>query len=206
MNDIIERIDNAIKSKGLTTYRVAKDTGISQASFRDWRQGKAKPKTDKIKVLSDYLGVSVEYLLYGNVKQDKKETTVKDFERIPVLGVVPCGVPIEAIEDIIEYIDVLPGMAKDHFGLYAKGDSMSPEIKDGDILIVKKTPIVESGKIAIVKVNGDDATCKKIIINGGVNLVPLNNEYDPKFFDKEEVENLPVSVVGEVVEIRRRLK
>lgn len=202
MGNVIERIDDLIKSSDKSTYKVSKDTGISQTSFKDWRSGRSNPKTDKIKILADYFGVSVEYLLNGN----NEKPIPTSFSRIPVLGVVPCGVPIEAIEDIIEYIDVLPGMAKDHFGLYAKGDSMSPEIKDGDILIVKKTPVVESGKIAIVKVNGDDATCKKIIINGGVNLVPLNNDYDPKFYDKEEVENLPVSVVGEVVEIRRRLK
>ena len=126
---------------------------------------------------------------------------------IPVLGVVPCGEPIEAIEDIVDWIDVVPSQSKDHFGLIAKGDSMAPYILDGDILIVKQVPIVDSGKIAIVKVNGDDATCKKVLItDAGITLLPLNSTYEPRFISAGDCQQLPVSIVGEVVEIRRRFK
>lgn len=125
--------------------------------------------------------------------------------QIPVLGVVPCGEPIEAIEDVIEWIDVVPSQAKKHFGLIAKGDSMSPYILDGDILIVKYTPEVNSGKIAIVKVNGDEATCKRLVISDtGVMLMPYNPTYEPISFTPQEVEEKPVMIIGEVVEIRRR--
>jgi repressor LexA len=125
--------------------------------------------------------------------------------QIPVLGIVPCGEPIEAIEDIIEWIDVVPSQATGHFGLIAKGDSMAPYILDGDILIVKHGPVVASGKIAIVKVNGDDATCKRLIINdAGITLMPYNPTFQPMIFSPQDVEDKPVIIIGEVVEIRRR--
>ncbi|EFC05620.1 peptidase S24-like protein [Bulleidia extructa W1219] len=134
-----------------------------------------------------------------------KNSTNNFIHQIPVLGVVPCGEPIEAIEDIIEWVDVVPSQTKDHFGLIAKGNSMSPYILDGDILIVKYTPEVNSGKIAIVKVNGDDATCKRLMINdAGITLIPNNPLYKTKIFTPQEVQDKPVSIVGEVVEIRRR--
>ncbi len=127
--------------------------------------------------------------------------------KIPVLGVVPCGEPIEAIEDIIEWIEVVPSQATGHFGLIAKGDSMAPFILDGDILVVKHSPVVDSGKIAIVKVNGDEATCKRLVINGsGLTLVPNNPMYQTLTFSPAEIADKPVTVIGEVVEIRRRFK
>ena len=127
--------------------------------------------------------------------------------QIPVLGVVPCGEPIEAIEDIIEWIEVVPSQATGHFGLIAKGDSMAPFILDGDILVVKHSPVVGSGKIAIVKVNGDEATCKRLVINdAGLTLVPNNPMYQTLTFGPAEIADKPVTVIGEVVEIRRRFK
>ena len=138
-------------------------------------------------------------------KELSNNETEQKNSKVPVLGIVPCGEPIEAIEDIIEWIEVVPSQAKGHFGLIAKGDSMSPYILDGDILIVKYTPEVNSGKIAIVKVNGDEATCKRLIINdAGITLMPYNPTYQPMMFSPQEVEEKPVIIIGEVVEIRRR--
>lgn len=200
-----ERLAIAMEQKGVTAYRTAQETGINQANFTRWASGENEPSSKALRKLSDYLGVSTDYLLHGD--QISRPNEIARILKIPVLGVVPCGVPIEAIEDIIEYIDVVPSMAREHFGLIAKGDSMHPFICSGDILIVKKTPDVQSGKIAIVKVNGDEATCKKLIVHtSGVSLVPLNTNYEPAFYSAQEVESLPVTVIGEVVEIRRRFR
>nr|DAP46975.1 MAG TPA: Repressor protein CI [Caudoviricetes sp.] len=57
-----ERIFELIEEKGLTAYRVSKDTGISQASLADWRKGRSNPKIDKLQKLSEYFGVSIGYL------------------------------------------------------------------------------------------------------------------------------------------------
>ena len=80
---------------------------------------------------------------------------------------------------------------------------MEPRIKEGDVVIVRQQPEVESGDVAIVLVNGDSATCKKVIINdNGITLIPFNPAYEPVFYTAEQVETLPVRIVGKVVELR----
>lgn len=126
---------------------------------------------------------------------------------IPVLGVVRAGLPVEAVENIIDYEEISEEMARqgDFFALQIKGDSMEPKISDGDVVIVRKQPDVESGEIAIVLVNGDEATIKKVQkFTGGINLVPSNPAYDVKTFDNQKIESLPVKIIGKVVELRAK--
>ena len=127
--------------------------------------------------------------------------------RIPVLGKVVAGIPLDAIEDIIDYEEIPHSMAKsgEFFALQIKGDSMEPRIKEGDVVIVRKQPDVESGEVAIVLVNGDEATIKKVQkFNGGINLVPSNPAYEVKTYSKDDIESLPVSIIGKVVELRAK--
>ena len=112
-----------------------------------------------------------------------------------------------AIEDIIDYEEIPHSMAKsgDYFALQIKGDSMEPRIKEGDVVIVRKQPDVESGEVAIVLVNGDEATIKKVQkFNGGINLVPSNPAYEVKTYSNDDIESLPVSIIGKVVELRAK--
>ena len=128
--------------------------------------------------------------------------------RIPLLGSVPAGVPIEAIEDIEEYIDIYPRFVKhgELFALRVQGDSMEPDLRNGDIVIVEKQEFVENGDVAVVRVNGEDVTLKRVkLTNKGLMLIPSNPAYDPVFFDSDQVATLPVTIIGKVIEIRRRL-
>ena len=138
----------------------------------------------------------------------KKEHTsyhAKGF-RIPVLGRVAAGIPIEAIEDIDEWEEIPDAMAKngEYFALRIKGESMSPKLQPGDIVIVKKQNDVDTGDTAIVLVNGNDATVKQIKkTEAGIMLVGLNLEvYQPHFYSNKEIEELPVKIIGKVVESR----
>lgn len=94
----------------------------------------------------------------------------------------------------------------DFFALQVRGDSMLPTLKDGDVVIVKKQPTVDSGDIAIVLVNGNDATVKEIKESpAGITLIGHNVAvYTPRFYSNEEIKNLPVQVLGKVVEMRRK--
>lgn len=198
---MFEIFNDLIIQKGLSLYKVAKDTKLNAQLFYDWKKGRSKPKIDKLQIIADYLGVSVAYL---QGRENEQEESV--IYKIPILGSVPCGIPLDAVEDVLGYIDVTPRLKKDYFGLVAKGNSMHPYIEDGDLLIVHYTPSVESGKIAIIKINGNEATCKKILIGeNGISVVPLNREYNPVFYTKEQVNELPVFIVGEVEEVRRYL-
>lgn len=127
--------------------------------------------------------------------------------KIPVLGSVRAGLPMEAVENILDYEEISEEMARqgDFFALQIKGDSMEPRIKEGDVVIVRKQPDVESGEIAIVLVNGDEATIKKVQkFTGGINLVPSNPTYDVQTFDNHKIESLPVKILGKVVELRAK--
>lgn len=200
-------IKNRRKELGLTLLDIANACGVSEATVSRWESGDiVNMKRSRIAQLAKVLNVSPSLLIHDDYDAlINYNSTAKP--QVPVLGIVPCGEPIEAIEDIIEWIEVVPSQANGHFGLIAKGDSMAPFILDGDILIVKHSPVVSSGKIAIVKVNGDEATCKRLIINdAGITLMPYNPTFQPMIFSPQDVEDKPVIIIGEVVEIRRRFK
>ena len=125
-----------------------------------------------------------------------------------VYGSIPAGVPMECIEDIIDTeeipVDMLRG-GKQYFGLKVKGNSMEPDYLDGDTLILEKADDCESGDDCVVMVNGNDGTFKRIFKNeNGIILQPLNSQYAPLVFSNEQIENLPVRVIGIVEEIRRK--
>ena len=200
-------IKNRRKELGLTLLDIANACGVSEATVSRWESGDiVNMKRSRIAQLANVLKISPSMLIHDDYDvQTDLNPIIKP--KVPVLGVVPCGEPIEAIEDIIEWIEVVPSQATGHFGLIAKGDSMAPFILDGDILVVKHSPVVASGKIAIVKVNGDEATCKRLVINdAGLTLVPNNPMYQTLTFGPAEIADKPVTVIGEVVEIRRRFK
>lgn len=132
---------------------------------------------------------------------------IKKAVRVPVLGRVAAGIPISAIEDIIDYEEISEKMAHTgtFFALKIKGNSMEPKIENGSIVIVRQQEDVESGSIVIALVNGDDAVCKKLIKSkNGLSLVSLNPAYDPMIFTNSEVDSLPVKIIGKVVEIRTK--
>ena len=80
---------------------------------------------------------------------------------------------------------------------------MEPRIKEGDVVIVKQQDDVESGQVAIVLINGDDATCKKFVKHdNGISLVSYNPAYSPMFFTPEEIKTKPIRIIGRVVELR----
>ena len=128
--------------------------------------------------------------------------------RIPVLGSVAAGIPIEAIEDILDYEEIDEELARtgDFFALQIRGASMEPVLYERDIVIVRKQASVSTGDIAIVLINGDEATVKKIRREtGGVMLIGYNAAvYEPHFYTNEDIERLPVQILGKVVEMRRK--
>ena len=116
--------------------------------------------------------------------------------RIPVLGRVVAGIPLEAITDIIDYEEIPAQMAKSgtYFALEVKGRSMEPTLHEGDVVIVRQQPEVGNGEIAIVLVNGDEATVKEVkegpdradVVGHNVGV------YSPHFYTREQIETLPI--------------
>ena len=93
----------------------------------------------------------------------------------------------------------------DYFGLRIKGASMEPRMREGDVVIVRKQDDADNGDTAVVLVNGDSATVKKIKkMPDGIQLIPTNPTYDPIYYTAAEVEALPVRIIGRVVELRAK--
>mgnify|MGYP001623870656 CR=1 FL=1 len=139
----------------------------------------------------------------------KMEEQIKELEKksknnyvkIPVVGTVAAGEPILAQENITDYEELPAEEFKDgeYFGLKIKGDSMFPRILEGDVVIVRQQSDCDNGKIAVVLINGDEATVKQIKkTKSGLMLIPYNKKYDPMFFTKEEIETKPVKIIGVV--------
>ena len=127
--------------------------------------------------------------------------------RIPVLGRVQAGIPIEAVEEILDYEEITPEMAStgDHFALRIRGASMEPRMRDGDVIIVRKQETADNGDTAVVLVNGYEATVKQIKMSpAGITLIPTNPVFDPMFYSHQEVQELPVQIIGKVVELRAK--
>lgn len=128
--------------------------------------------------------------------------------KIPILGTVAAGEPLEAVENVLgyEYIDDrYEGDGYTYFALKIVGDSMSPTILDGDVVIVRKQTTVDSGQIAIVLVDGENATAKQIDISpSGITVVGHNpSVFAPRFVPNAEV-STRLQILGRVMESRRR--
>ena len=200
MMTIGERLRFLRKRKGVTGDEVADFIGVTRPQYTAYESGRQNP-TRHISKLADYFQVSTDYLCG---KTDSPSTHNQRGRKIPVLGTVPAGIPLEAITDIIDYEEIPQNMVGEYFALKIKGNSMSPRICDGDVVIVKKESSVDSGDIAIVIINGNEATCKEVKIqDNGIALIGWNvAEWSPLFFTREEAESLPVRIIGRVVEVR----
>ena len=199
-----ERLIEAFASSGLKQADLVRMTGIDKSSISLYFSGKVTPKGDKLYKLAVALDVTPEWLSGFNVPKNKSE---KQANKIPVLGRVAAGYPIEAVENIIDYEEISEETARsgEYFALQVKGDSMLPRFADGDIVIVRKQEDIDSGDIAIMLVNGHEATIKKVQkFENGINLIPSNPAYDVMTFTKKEIISLPVVCLGKVVELRAK--
>lgn len=211
-NNIGEKIKKIRLEKKMTLEELGNKVGVGKSTVRKWETGIiANMKRDKIQKLADALDVPVWELMEWD-KPDSIQGNIITYKssKIPVLSFVPCGTPITAIEnlDIDDYVEIEEALARtgEYFALRAKGISMLPRIEEGDIMIVHQQPDIESGQVAIVRVNGEEATCKRIKkYHGGIELVSINPSYEPMFFDWEDVENKPVEILGRVIEVRSKL-
>ena len=188
-----------------TLEEVGSVVGVYKATIQRYEKGAiTNIPSDKIEKIAKALSTTPAFLMGWEDKSNRLKGI-----RIPILGRVVAGIPLEAITDIEGYEEITPKMASlgEYFALRIKGHSMEPQILDNDVVICKCQSDVESGDIAIILVNGDEATCKQIKKSPeGVTLIGFNPVvYPPHFYSNKEIETLPVNVIGKVVELRRSL-
>ncbi len=220
-----ERYVELLNEKQVRNIDVSRATGIPSSTFSDWKKGKSSPKYDKIQKIAEYFGVEPDWLSGKSEYKTKKEM-LQHFDdiadipalrsdvfrlekgmKIPVLGSVAAGTPIFAEENYIGSEEISQELAAtgEFFGLRIKGDSMSPRISEGDTVIVRQQDDAESGDIVIVLINGDSATCKRLMkYQEGISLISFNPAYEPMTFSNKDIEEKPVRIIGKVVENRQK--
>lgn len=179
---------------------VSRDLEIPYSTLTDWYNGNIYPRIDKIQLLANYFGIQKADLVEEN-------STINN--SIPILGIVKAGYNWLAEENIIGYItdeDTIKSYRKnlkEYYALKITGDSMLPLLSEGDLVIVHDQDDVESGQTAIVLINGEEATVKKVIkTNDGIELHAMNPYYPVKKFTFEDMKKIPVKIIGRVKEAK----
>lgn len=215
MKTLAEKLVELRTNKGVSQSEVANYLGITRTAYSKYESGASRP-VRRLNEIANYYHVSIDYLL-GNDNNNNnfntpKETSlvsniykITDDVIIPIVGKIACGKPLLAEENIEGYISV----DRKHEACWAlriNGDSMKPKLMDGDIAVIQPAADVSSSEMAIVSVGGDEATCKYVKKAGnGIMLVAENSAvYEPTFYSAEEVRDLPIRVIGKVIESRRR--
>lgn len=205
------------KQRGLTQKELGDLVGVKHNTISGYENGTNEPEQDILFKIASALHISINELfpetkssfqinknfISNNGINFSKRVGVQ----IPILGSVIAGTTISAIEDILGYEEITPELASTgtFFCLKVKGNSMEPRLFEDDIIVVKQQPDIESGDVAVVLVNGDEATVKQIKkADNGITLIGYNVAvYPPTFYSNEDIINLPVTIIGKVIELRR---
>ena len=174
----------------LTLEDIAIASDVSKSTVSRWESGEIKKiNAERIQALSNLFHIDVSSHLDNNLLK-------------PVLGIVKAGYDLYANQNILEYKEVTPEESKqgDYF-LQVTGDSMiGARIFDGDLIYVKSVTDVNSGEIAIILINGDEATVKRVIKKEHLLILEASNSnYENRYFNEEEIKTLPVQIIGKVL-------
>lgn len=203
-----KRLKMLREEKGLTQKDLAEKLSLTPKAISFYELGSREPSGDALIHMAHILGTTTDYLL-GNSTTKEADQKVGRGVRIPVLGRVVAGIPIEAVEEILDYEEITPELAAtgEFFALKIRGHSMEPRMMEGDVVIVRRQDDVDSGDVAIVLVNGDEATVKRVKKQPeGITLIATNTSvYEPHFYSNKEIAELPVRILGRVVELRGKL-
>ena len=205
----MKRLKELREKKKYTMQELADLLNISRSTVSLYESRKRQPDFKTLKQIADIFNVSVDYLLGHETNNVEFASLKKDYIKIPIYGKIPAGVPMEMIdesfiEDFIEVDAKIYRGSSTYFGLKVKGNSMFPEFRSGDIVIFRQQSHCENGDFCAVSINHTECTFKKVLKKeSGITLMPLNPDYEPMFFTKKEIINLPITILGVVKEVRR---
>lgn len=198
---------NLRQTNGYSQVEISRKLNISRSLVSMYESGERAPTIEGLETIADFFNVDIDYLT-GRSKYSTRIINMdneKVSATIPVLGKVAAGIPINAIQEIIDTEEIPAKLAStgQFFGLQIRGNSMEPRICNGDVVIVRQQPDAESGDIVIATINGDEATCKRLRkYKDGIELIPNNPTYEPMYFSKEDIQQKPVRILGKVIELR----
>lgn len=194
-------------ARGITAYRLSRDTGISPSSLSDWKRGRSAPKIDKLSIIADYFGVSLDSLI-GEERIATHAAMLSEF-LVPVIGSIRAGLPIITEEELLgfELADLGGASPDDYFFLRISGDSMQNiGMIDGSLVLFRKQQYAEDGQIVACLVGGESATVKRFSKRGRrIFLSPENPAYSPIELSPADFETGEARILGVAEEIKIKL-
>lgn len=201
----MDRLKTLRKEKGVTQKEVGEYLGISYQAYSHYENGLRNPDNETLKKLATYFGVSVDYLLGRDERPLPDNLFPLDSESVTlrILGNVRAGTGGVCREELLGY-QVLPKELlrgrdpKELFCLHVKGDSMSPRIPEGTLIVVQRQNSVDSGALAVVSIDSEEAVVKKVYYGDDwIELLSFNPDYAPRKFSGADVQR--VFVIGKVI-------
>lgn len=193
-----KNISRLMKENNIGRKKLSDDLKVKYTTLSDWINAKTYPRIDKIELLADYFKVSKADLVEDKEREALETLPVK---KIPVVSKISAGLPIYSEENLVDYIYFATNKLnsdKEEFGLKVSGDSMDKEFRDGDVVIVEKDAVVENGQIAVVQVNGYNATVKRVRYEKDrIILIPESN--NPAHYPQVYSQDDEVKIIGKVV-------
>ena len=199
------------EKKGIEQQELADILNVPRSTLACWENNIRTPKLEQIMKIAEFFNTNLN-IIYDDFDNGKLVDINSDIIKIPVYGTIKAGVPIESQSDIIDYVEIPKSWTKGDkkfYGLKISGDSMFPKYNENDIVIFEQNNDVElyHGKDVAVMINGTESTFKKILVNEqGIVLQPYNTAYDIMMFTKEQVQQLPIKVVGIAREKRTKIE
>lgn len=197
----MNRIKQLREENSMTQQELADKLQGAKSTVAMYENETRKPSLEVLVKLSEIFSCSIDYLLCKtNIRNSSHKTS-----KIPVLGTVKAGYNWLAEENIVDYLTLKENLpnSEEYYALRVTGDSMLPLLTEGDLVIVHDQDDVESGQTAVVLINGEEATVKKVVkTNEGIELHSMNPYYPIKKFTYEDMKNIPVKIIGRVKEAK----
>lgn len=218
-NELIARIEYLCSITGESKRQMELRCGFSSGMISKWR--KYYPTAANLEKVAKHFNVSTDYLLGKSEYKTSTEEFVDKYKsskklegfgigvKIPVLGEVVAGIPIEAVQDVISYEEITADLASrgEYFGLQIKGDSMSPRMLEGDVVIVRSQNTANTGDVVISQFEDNSGivnSCVKRFVktDSGIVLQSYNPSYNPIVFSNAEADKQHFQIIGKVIELR----
>lgn len=196
MSFFAQKIKSLRKEQRLSQAALAQRLGITQQAVGKWETQKSLPDTAMLKKLAELFDVSIDMLLCHDTAQD-------ECVLVPIIGTVKAGYDAFAYEEDHGREPAAVRDARDYFYLIVNGDSMEPRICAGDLALVHKQQTVDDGDLAVVLVDGEEATLKRVVKGSGfVKLEAFNSDYPDREFVGVELRRL--QIIGRVEETKAK--
>lgn len=217
MIEVGKMIATIRKDRKITQQQLADRIKTTKQTISNYERGAREPDYYTLEAIADVLNVPMSMLISRQEQRKALNSIYSEYNvkpeqttpvRIPVLGSIPAGIPLEEIESIGDWEEIPADWTrggKQYFALEIHGESMMPRYEDGDVVIFRCQETCESGQDCAVSVNGDEATFKRVrLLDNGMMLQALNPAYDSYVYSAQQIAEMPVKIRGVAVELRRK--